>query len=273
MALTNKLTAIADAIRVQSGKTGKLTLDQMPNEIVDLQSLGFEVVGGTTSPTSPKENTIWVNTSTTITSWVFSATQPTGSSGMVWFQTEEKSTAPFNALKKNNITVCPVSAKQYVRNKWTAKTAKVRQNGAWVEVKLPGFYIFKSGEGALVSMKHMSGRNCSITPSADSIVYYTQSSGDLGEVSTTETAVSFAGYTTVNARAKSTFYPGGNAPCLGLVSTLPGSYSMRPNIASVEFTNDSVERVYSLPLPSGLDGAYIMIGGNFSGEVYDIWLE
>lgn len=237
-------------------------------------SLNFKVVGGTSAPASPKENTIWVNTSAEITSWAFSATEPEApAAGMVWFTTDKKSTATFNALKKNDITLCPIAASQYVNGAWVEKTAKCYKSGEWVEVKIPGFFIFKSGEGALVSMKHMSGRNCSITPSADSIVYYTQSTGDLGEVSTTKTAVSFAGYTALNARAKSTFYPGGNAPCLGLVSTLPGSYTMRPNIASVEFTNDSVERVYSLPLPSGLDGAYIMIGGNFSGEVYDIWLE
>jgi hypothetical protein len=46
MALTDKLTAIANAIRTQSGKTDKLTLAQMPNEIINLQSLNFEVVGG-----------------------------------------------------------------------------------------------------------------------------------------------------------------------------------------------------------------------------------
>ena len=33
MALTDKLSAIGDAIRAKTGKTGKLTLDQMPNEI------------------------------------------------------------------------------------------------------------------------------------------------------------------------------------------------------------------------------------------------
>lgn len=38
MALTNKLTAIADAIRAKSGKSGGLTLDQMPTEIAALKS-------------------------------------------------------------------------------------------------------------------------------------------------------------------------------------------------------------------------------------------
>ncbi len=39
-------------------------------------SLDFEVVGGTTKPVNPKENTIWVNTDAEITKWVFSSTKP-----------------------------------------------------------------------------------------------------------------------------------------------------------------------------------------------------
>ena len=47
--------------------------------------LNFKVVGGTTQPTNPTENTIWVNTSVSITDWVFSATEPTTPvEGMVW---------------------------------------------------------------------------------------------------------------------------------------------------------------------------------------------
>lgn len=38
--------------------------------------LNFKVVGGTTQPSSPKENTIWVNTDTPITSWDFSSEAP-----------------------------------------------------------------------------------------------------------------------------------------------------------------------------------------------------
>ena len=40
MALTDKLSAIADAIRDKTGKTDGLTLDQMPNEISNIQSGG-----------------------------------------------------------------------------------------------------------------------------------------------------------------------------------------------------------------------------------------
>ena len=38
--------------------------------------LAFRVLGGTTAPSSPKENDIWVNTNTEVTSWDFSTTEP-----------------------------------------------------------------------------------------------------------------------------------------------------------------------------------------------------
>lgn len=97
-------------------------------------SLNFKIAGGTTPPASPAENTIWVNTSTTISEWVFSAEQPTNPvAGMVWFQTGSAATAPFNALKKNNVTIYPTGCRQYVSGAWVSKTAKTYQGGKWTE--------------------------------------------------------------------------------------------------------------------------------------------
>lgn len=96
-------------------------------------ALNFKVVGGTSEPANKKENTIWINTSTPITDWVFSATQPTAASGRVWISTGTSSHVEFNALKKNGIQVYPISAKQYVSGAWVDKTAKSYQNGKWVE--------------------------------------------------------------------------------------------------------------------------------------------
>jgi len=42
MALTNKLSAIGNAIRSMTGKTDPLTLDEMPAEITSIQSTGNE---------------------------------------------------------------------------------------------------------------------------------------------------------------------------------------------------------------------------------------
>lgn len=96
-------------------------------------ALNFKVVGGTTAPSTPSENTIWVNTSTPISDWAFSATSPSSpTSGMVWFRIGASSTAPFSALKRKTIMIYPVAAKQYVNGAWVDVTAKSYQNGAWV---------------------------------------------------------------------------------------------------------------------------------------------
>jgi hypothetical protein len=105
-------------------------------------ALNFRVVGGTTAPSNAKENMIWVNTSTTISSWVFSATQPTAAAGKVWITIGTTSTVGFNALKKNGIQVYPLSAKQYIGGAWVDKTAKSWQGGAWVEWIA---YVYKDG--------------------------------------------------------------------------------------------------------------------------------
>ena len=95
-------------------------------------SLNFKVIGNP-MPETAKENTIWVNTDTKITGYVFSATQPTGLPGLVRFLTGSHSNVEFNALKKNGIQVYPISAKQYVDGAWVEKTAKSYQNGAFVD--------------------------------------------------------------------------------------------------------------------------------------------
>lgn len=51
----------------------------------------------------------------------------------VWIKSGEISTVSFNALKKNGITVYPISAKQYINGTWDGKTAQSFQNGEWVE--------------------------------------------------------------------------------------------------------------------------------------------
>lgn len=93
-------------------------------------SLNFKVIGGTYIPSSQKENIICVNTNEEITSYIFSETEPKSPYwGMVWFPIREASPVAFNALKKNGIFVCPVSAKQYIGGVWVDKPAKIRQGG------------------------------------------------------------------------------------------------------------------------------------------------
>ena len=94
--------------------------------------LNFEVVGGITEPTNPKENTIWVNTDVEITRWYFSIEQPDNAiNGMVWIETDDYSDNPFNAIIGNGLRVYPIFAKQYRNNSWQTMDAQIFQNNNW----------------------------------------------------------------------------------------------------------------------------------------------
>lgn len=111
--------------------------------------LNFKVVGGTSAPANPKENTIWVNTSVAVKAWGFVSQKPTlaGAEGAVYFVAETSTnnkTADFNALKKNSIWLNPIEAWQYVSGAWVSKTAKTYQNGKWVDW-INYEYLYKDG--------------------------------------------------------------------------------------------------------------------------------
>lgn len=98
----------------------------------DLIELNFQVVGETTQPASPKENTIWVETDAEITGWAFSAKEPADPiEGMVWIKTGFASTHSFNALRKNAITIYPAAASQYLSGEWVRKEPKIFINESW----------------------------------------------------------------------------------------------------------------------------------------------
>lgn len=147
--------------------------------------LNFKVVGGTTQPTNHTENTIWVNTSVSITDWVINATEPTApKEGMVWITTDKSSSAEFNALKKNGIMVYPISAKQYIGGAWVGVTAKSYQGGEWVDWITPDdlFYYSKqsykwTGKGMQNSIGHNdTAKDPTITTLSDGSVEISLSS-------------------------------------------------------------------------------------------------
>jgi hypothetical protein len=144
MALTDKLTAIGDAIRVQSGKTELIPLAQMPDEIINLQSLNFEIVGNP-KPNNPKEGTVWIDTDEEITGWIFSPTEPTAEDGKVWISFGIGGEVSFNALKKNGIVLYITEAHQYISGAWVKKTAKIYQGGEWKNLIV---LLFNNGDQA-----------------------------------------------------------------------------------------------------------------------------
>ena len=144
------LVTVANAIRERSGTNNNLSF---PSGFVSViqgitggVELNFEVVGGTSSPNSPKANTIWVNTSTTISKWAFSSEQPSSpSEGMVWIKVGEGSEYAFNALKENSIQLCPLAVYQYASGSWVERSTKIYQGSKWVDL-LMTIIIFDNGD-------------------------------------------------------------------------------------------------------------------------------
>lgn len=109
--------------------------------------LNFRVIGSLVQPAAPKENTIWVNTDTTITSWVFAPEAPTNpEGGMIFFKTDKTSPVGFNALRKNEIAVLPTSAQQYIGGKWANKEAYAYIGGKWVQFSWTRVYLYNRGD-------------------------------------------------------------------------------------------------------------------------------
>lgn len=66
------------------------------------------------------------------------------SGGQVWFKTGTSSPAEFNTLKKNGISVYPISTYQWNGSAWISRVAKNYKSGAWVDFM---YYVFKEGTG------------------------------------------------------------------------------------------------------------------------------
>lgn len=95
---------------------------------------------------TPSENTVGVCTTTTVSSWIFSTTEPkTPEVGMVWICVDKSSPAEFNALKENALQVYPINAKQYVSGAWQKITAMSYQSGKWV-TWLNYTYLYETGD-------------------------------------------------------------------------------------------------------------------------------
>lgn len=138
------LTSLGNAIRYKAGIEDRLSISQMISTIDGLittteNPYNFKIVGGTTQPTSPSENTIWINTNVAIGEWQFNGSKPTKRSdgstlvaGDIYINITNTSTIKFNAFKKNGIILALFTAYQYDGSDWAGKTSSIYMNGAWV---------------------------------------------------------------------------------------------------------------------------------------------
>lgn len=235
-------------------------------------SLNFKVVGGTTQPTSPKENTIWVNTSTAITGWEFSPTEPaTPAEGMVWISTGTSSAVEFNALKKNGIQVCPLAAKQYVGGQWGDKEAKIYQGGQWVDwvtyLYAPGDECTDNGGHWVTAAKNLTSSgggaaNLTLTLGASGMTI-AQTNAARGGICYKEDPIDLTEATTIVVKANVGSAVSQDKWKSLNVWTSIGSYIESNRAAALEFGTQSGDVALELDV-SSLSGEYIVGLGLYS---------
>ena len=234
-------------------------------------ALNFSVVGNP-QPANPKANTIWVDTDVDITGWIFKATQPENlAEGNVWFLVGTSSPAEFNALKKNGITVYPLSAKQYINGALVDKTAKTYQDGAWADW-IVYTYLFKSGEGVASDWTVNKNTNARVNITADyiNITNTSSASWDFGLYKKNVVDLTNVNTVAIEAQMDST-------PRFSIVAnktTFTNSSDYKGFTAYVNITLRSGRQVYKLDV-SNLSGMYYvgLHGAATNAYVYDLWLE
>lgn len=101
-------------------------------------SLNFTVVGGTTRPNSPAENTIWINTPKTITGVTMSAVSPsTLADGEVWIRLMDSGSASVSVISDANIIVKAGTVVQNISGAFivlAGRNAQIYQDGVWVDM-------------------------------------------------------------------------------------------------------------------------------------------
>lgn len=233
-------------------------------------ALNFEVVGGTTARTNPKENTVWIHTDTEMTGWCFSCGEPAEpEAGMVWIKTVANAACAgqFNAVRRNGvIEVYPQSAYQYEDGAWVGKSAQIYKNGDWVDWDL---WVFKSGAGMMEGFSGFSNT----TYNADRITGTLSDDKDMVSKETVDvTAYSTAHFSGVTAECScgdantSSLYA-----FVGDTKTKIGSSNANGTVSycmDAEFTVDlsQIEGEVSFGIEASSNG-----GATFPVKVTDIW--
>ena len=141
--IENNISSLEESIRNSMTNT----INNLQNTIMNIQNqinnihipnikLNYSIIGGTTKPSNPTENLIWINTSNNITSTIFNSATPLyQTEGMIWVITGPTGKAGFDMLNIDNISmdrIYPIGVKQYINGVWVQKVGQIYLNNQWV---------------------------------------------------------------------------------------------------------------------------------------------
>lgn len=235
-------------------------------------ALNFKIVGGTSQPASASEHTVWVNTDTDITGWVFASAEPEApAEGLVWISIGIASAAAFNAVKKQQLMVYPIGAKQYIDGAWANKGAQIFLDGAWVSFSTEAVYLYLPGDVCESVTGGYAAEGLSETGSASSASVPAVTYGDEsmvilpGKGSLSSTAVTYKGgiVRTANKIDLSGFSTLNFEGSVEGIGTGTGKLSIWSEIGSAQ----NVNRVKYASLTNGADGIALDVS-DLDGSYY-----
>lgn len=98
------------------------------------KQLAISMVIGTTLPTGAA-GLIWINTTTAINGWVFSAAEPENPvTGMVWIKTDSVNTNVINLLRKNTVIENVNCVYQYLDASWRRTDSYYHDGVSWTQI-------------------------------------------------------------------------------------------------------------------------------------------
>lgn len=110
-------------------------------------SMNYKVVGGTSQPSNPDANTIWVKSANEITSYRFSPVQPSGASeGMVWIKTGTSGSVILDIPKEATVRLYLTGCSQYISGAWVNVDAYIYQSSAWKQFGTAIIYLYNAGD-------------------------------------------------------------------------------------------------------------------------------
>ena len=273
------LTGVADAIRTKGETAEALAFpDGFVSAIGAIQTgyeLNFTVVGGTTAPANPTENTIWVNTDQAITSWVFSHNQPESpSDGMVWIVNGVSGVNEFDAVSDVSLRVQVESVKQYIGGAWAVKTTKVYQNGVWNEIILN---LYKSGNEYVGTTGGWSNTNNANKYNTYLFIREAVSDDYVYSNMHTNNKIDLTPYTVLNVRMKTAKTSSHSYKTQIAVSSSASTCTGGNQSGVVTRTqpnNNTSEFVATLNIENVSGEYYITLGGGYQNHlyVYEVWL-
>lgn len=242
--------------------------------------LNLKVVDGAIRPTRPKENTIWVYTTTDITGYILSPTQPeTGTEGLVWIKTADTG-VEINVGKKNAVLLHLAGGMLYTEGEWEAAEGYAFSNKTWTQFSFPRSYLYKAGDQCvdLTGGWGITNHSNATSKLMDTYIQISNNGTPSNSISNTHTLskVDISGYAKLCARVDITEFLGTNNATyirfgLGYSQKLDDGQFTASTKINTKPDNDTT--IMSVDISSAKSNYVLFYSRYITAKITAVWLE